>query len=380
MTVRILFVHRVGGLGDRIRIENILAFLRQSGFNVKQVALPSMSLEYFRREDVGKFLVSLLPIHKLRPYDIRTRRLVSNFLNLNITKNFLDPIARRSDFDLILAETSPVGWLTLKSFKKSPKPLVLDVHGLAGSEAKGTGDKSWHLKEILEAELFKSCSHLLTVSEKMKEHITCTYKISESKVSVIYNGAYPQAHQATFNHPLKVVYAGLFAYWERVDDYLDIAKKANSSDFKFYLAGLGPMKKHILTRIRKERIPIRYLGYVPRSTMLTVMSKMQIGIVPSTKDLARLVAFPIKVLDYMSCGLPVIAPRVGEWGRLLETEDCGIALEDDSIGEYIAALETMRRKDVWQQKSNNGVQAIKIKYDWNTVLLPLKNLIIQLCH
>jgi glycosyltransferase involved in cell wall biosynthesis len=377
-TVRILFVHRLGGLGDRIRTESILTFLRESGFSVRQAILPSTSFEYLKKEGTAELLINSFPLHKIRPYDIRTRRLVSNFLSLNTTKNFLDRIGCKLDFDLILAETSLVGWQTLELFRRSSKPLVVDVHGLVGSEARGKGDKSWHIKEILETEVFKDCNHLLAVSEKMKEHITRTYKIPNNKVTVIYNGAYSQAHKAEFNHPLKVIYAGLFAYWERVDDYLEIAKKANSNDFKFYLAGFGPMKKHILTRMKRERIPIKYLGYLPRSIMLSVMSKMQIGIVPSTKDLTRLVAFPIKVLDYMSCGLPVVAPSVGDWGKLLETEGCGIALENDSISEYIAALGTIKSKDVWQEKSNNGIQAVKAKYNWNTVLLPLRDLMMQL--
>ena len=108
------------------------------------------------------------------------------------------------------------------------------------------------------------------------------------------------------------------------------------------------------------------------------MSKMQVGIAPSTKDTARLLAFPIKILDYMSCGLPVLAPKVGEWGKIIETENCGIALKDDSVENYVTALETLKRKDVWLDKSNNGIQAIKMKYNWNKVLSPLKSLIMHL--
>jgi hypothetical protein len=105
------------------------------------------------------------------------------------------------------------------------------------------------------------------------------------------------------------------------------------------------------------------------------MTRMQIGIAPSTRDIARLVAFPIKVLDYMSCGLPVLAPRVGDWGQMVEAEDCGIALTNDSFENYVDALGVLKGEEVWQEKSNNGLRAIRERYSWKRVLLPLYDLI-----
>nr|MDO8100871.1 glycosyltransferase family 4 protein [Candidatus Njordarchaeota archaeon] len=375
-TMRILFVHgTTGGLGDTIRVDTILKFLQKLGFNVYNVALPSISPRYIRRQGVSKTLTNLLPFHELRPFSLRDS--ILRYLEFNSARNFLDQITRNLDFNVILAETSLVGWLTLDIHKKSSKPLIVDVHGLAGAEAKGRNERSWHLKELLEAEIFNRCTHLLVVSYKMKEHVARHFKVPDDKIHVVHNGAEPQNLKAKFSHPLKVIYAGNFAYYERVDNYLEIAKKANQADFKFFLSGAGAMKKHILARIKREKIPIKYLGHVPRPMMLNILSEMQIGIAPSTKDLARLVAFPIKVLDYMSCGLPVITPNIGDWGKMIETKNCGVALEDDSTESYLAALETLKRKAEWKNKSNNGIQTIRTEYNWNEVLSPLRNLMTQ---
>jgi len=377
---RILFIYKaIGNLGDRIRIEQILKFLKRSGFELYETFLPSITFRYIKREglsNLSNILPNILPLHKQRLYS--SKRPIIHYLDLNLARNLLSKTIRNLNFDIVLAETSLVGWLTYSILKDSSTPLIVDVHGLAGLEAKGSRDKYWFIKEALEAEVFKNCNHLLVVSNKMKEYVVRRFDVRDGKVSVIYNGAEPQKHRAKFNYPLKVIYAGVFAYWEKVDDYLEIAKKADSNSFKFYLAGTGPMKKHILARIKRENIPIKYLGYIPRSKMLGVMSKMQVGIAPSTRDLARLVAFPIKVLDYMSCGLPVVAPLIGDWGKMIKTENCGITIEDDSVEKYITALETLKRKDVWLDKSNNGIRAIEMKYNWSKVLSPLKSIITHL--
>jgi glycosyltransferase involved in cell wall biosynthesis len=376
-TTRILFVHntRRGGLGDAIRVASILKFLQKSGFKVYEIVQRPVPLKHAIRHGAFRALISLLPFLRLKPNSLRGS--IRQYLSLCLARRFLDQTARDLDFDVILAEISMVGWLALGLCKKRSKPLIVDAHGLVGAQSKGGNQSSWQLRELLEAEVFKSCAHLLVVSYKMKEYIAHHFNIPDDKIHVVYNGADPQNLLARFSHPLKVIFAGNFAYWERVDDYLEIAKRANQRDFKFFLSGAGSMKKHILERIERERIPIRYLGQVPRPAMLNMLSEMQVGIAPSTRDLARLVAFPIKVLDYMSCGLPVITPNIGDWGKIVQKENCGIALEVDSTENYLAALETMKRRDEWQEKSNNGIQAIRTRYSWGRVLLPLRNLITQ---
>lgn len=375
---RILLIHgSASGLGDRIRIQQIIRFLKNSGFTVYEAVLPSLTFGYIKKEGISNILASIFPLHKFPIYNFKNP-ILQNF-NFTLALNFLKRIKRELEFDVIIAETSIIGWLALKVFGKNSAPLLVDVHGLAGAEARGYGERFWFVKEALEAEVFHGCTHLWVVSKRMREYIIQHFKISAGKITVIYNGAEPRKIKPNFADPLRVIYAGNFAYWERVDDFLDLAKIASSGAFRFYLAGAGLMKKRILYRIRSENIKVRYLGYIPRSRILGFMSKMQIGIAPSSKDLTRQVAFPIKVLDYMSCGLPVIAPRVGDWGEMIETKGCGIALKDDSVQNYLKALELLKRKDVWQDKSIKATRAIKNEYDWKRVLLPLKGLIKQLC-
>lgn len=374
MTPKVLLVHAsAGALGDRIRIEQIVRFLRDSALQVHEVLVPSISRGYIRKEGFSRIAASLAPPRQSRIYDLRNPLL--QHLNMTIAENHLLRLKRRLDYDVIIAESVFVGWLASKVFGDTSTPLIVDVHGLAGAEAKGSNNRFWHKKEALEAEVFKNCNYLLVVSNQMKRYLVRHFKISENKISVIYNGAEPQNVKAQYAYPLRVIYAGGFAYWERVDDYLNLAKGANPGDFRFYLAGTGALRKQILSRIRTEGIPVKYLGFMPRLAVLKLMTRMQIGIAPSTRDLARLVAFPIKVLDYMSCGLPVLAPRVGDWGQMVEAEDSGITLTDDSVESYIGALGVLKGKEVWQGKSNNGIRAIRERYSWKRVLSPLYDLI-----
>jgi glycosyltransferase involved in cell wall biosynthesis len=375
---RILLVYKSGGgpisFGDRFRAESILAFLRKNQFRVIEAPLTSLTRWGFWRT-----VPSLFPLYGKIP--AFSRRALLQWLDMSATINSLKMIIRKTKPDIVLAETSLVGWMAVHVCESFSIPCIIDCHGLAFAEARGMNYKHWQYLEYLEKEAFLKCDHLLVVSKRMKDYISQKYKVRSDKISVVPNGSSPQQFTANYRIPLRVIYAGIFSFWEKIDDFLDIAKQIanySSHKFKFYLAGAGPLKDRLLKRIRTEKIPVTYLGYIPRQKIFSVLSRMQIGIAPSTRDLARVVASPIKIFDYMASGLPVIAPKIGDWGEIIVEEDCGIALEDDSIENYIEALNILAQKDVWTIKSNNAINAIKQKYNWNNVLKPLVDVISNL--
>jgi glycosyltransferase involved in cell wall biosynthesis len=293
----------------------------------------------------------------------------------SISLNYL--IRRLHDLkpDVVLAETSLVGWVTVLASEKLFIPCVIDVHGLIFAEAKGWGRKDWSQKLTMEKEAFEKSNHLIVVSQRMKTYLSEKFGIPAEKMTIIPNGSDPQLSIAHYQYPLRVIYAGIFSYWEKVNDFLDIAKQADPATFNFYLAGEGPMKNQLLMRIQEEHIPIKYLGYIPKQQIREIFAQMQIGIAPSTRDLARQIASPIKIYDYLAAGLPVVTPQIGDWGDLIDNADCGITLKDDTVEEYVKALNSLACESEWIKKSHNAVKAIKEKYSWDLVLKPLYSIL-----
>jgi len=361
--------------GDSIRIKKILESLQESDMSVSDIRFPDRNY-LSTREGLKNISLSIFPPHKSDNLSLNfSRESVSLHLQFNISLNYLVHTFRRLKPDVLLAELSIVGWVTSIAAKKLSIPCIVDVHGLAFAETKGKGHKNWQQIMNIEKEAFENCDHLIVVSEKMKKYLSKVFKIPNKKMTVAPNGSDSQQSVAKYEHPLRVIYAGVFSYWEKVNDFLDIAKKVDRQTFKFYLAGAGPMKDELNKRIQDEKIPINYLGYIPKQKIHKLLSQMQIGIAPSTKDLARQVASPIKIFDYMASGLPVITPKVGDWGDIIKQENCGMALDDDSIESYVKALNTLAQENIWMVQSKNAVKAIQEKYSWAKVLEPITNLL-----
>lgn len=364
--------------GDSIRVEKISESIDKAGFQVLDVRFPLIDRNNLSTyEGLKTMFLNVFPPRKSDSLSLNfSRESVISHLEFNVSLNYLVRTFRRLKPEAILAETSIVGWVTSTAAKELSIPCIIDVHGLVFAEAKGWGRKNWHQTLNMEKEAFENCDHLIVVSEKMKEYLSREFKIPNKKMTVAPNGSDSQQSVAKYEHPLRVIYAGVFSYWEKVNDFLDIAKKADPHTFKFYLAGTGPMKNLLIKRIQDEKIPINYIGYVPRQKIHKLLSQMQIGIAPSTKDLARQVASPIKIFDYMASGLPVITPKIGDWGEIIKQENCGIALDDDNTENYVEALNTLAQENIWTTRSKNAIKAIQEKYNWAKVLEPITNLLL----
>jgi glycosyltransferase involved in cell wall biosynthesis len=290
-----------------------------------------------------------------------------------LLRNKIWHIAEKVRPELIFSVGSVVGWLSLLAGKKLSIPTVVDVHGLVGAEVKARKEKDWKLFYRRENEAFQESDRLIVVGALMKKVIQKAYGVPERKIIVAHNGADIRGEKAKYELPLKVIYAGTF--YPFVDGYLEIAKSANHDRFEFFLMGRGvrAREKTLFRRIRDEKISINCLGYKPRKEALAIMATMNVGVMPSDNNIARTIGFPIKVLDCMSLGLPVIVSKAMEISKVVEEEGCGFVAE--SMCEYLEALDLLVDEPVWSRQSLNGTRAVKLKYNWDTVLSPLEGVL-----
>jgi glycosyltransferase involved in cell wall biosynthesis len=251
-------------------------------------------------------------------------------------------------------------------------PLIADVHGLASAEY---AENPFHrvrpartrFLEKLEKIAFKKSAQLWLVSAPMLDHAV-RHGASRDNCVLVRNGADVQSKKARYANTFNVAYGGIFAFWEDVDSFLDLAKKGGAN---YHLAGGGPLKRHVENRLNKEKIALTYYGSLNRIKSLDFFTKMQVGVAPSVDALTRRVASPIKVFDYLACGLPVITPDVGEWADIVQAQDAGVVTEKSSGEAFFAALHELQDKKIWLEKSSNALRAIRETYHWQKVLAPI---------
>jgi glycosyltransferase involved in cell wall biosynthesis len=260
-------------------------------------------------------------------------------------------------------------------------PVITDVHSVVSVQYEGdtlgkvVKERLNYLRD-LERAVFEGSSGLIVISNPMKTYVIGRYDVRNSRVYVIPNGSDVRREVSEYREPLRAVFGGIFTYWENIDSFLDLAKLNKRA--LFYLAGDGPLKKHILKRIREEMLEVKYLGYLRHKDAIAEFSKMNVGIAPAVKTVNISFAYPIKVFDYLSCGLPVITPDFGEWAKVISKNRCGLVTKSSSANEFDECLNSFDRS-TWEEMSSNGLRVIRDQFNWN-LLLSRMDEVIQACQ
>lgn len=111
---------------------------------------------------------------------------------------------------------------------------------------------------------------------------------------------------------------------------------------------------------------VQEFGYVGRKRVSEIMARSFCGLVTLHGVANFLNSQPIKMFEYMSAGVPVIASNFPLWRKFIEENQCGICVDEsrpDEIAEAIRHLN--RRPDEVARMGNNGRRAVLEKYRWD---------------
>ena len=148
----------------------------------------------------------------------------------------------------------------------------------------------------------------------------------------------------------------------------EIIEAAKTSNTKLKLAGVFH-EQHLLEAINTPEFStnVEFLGYFNSTEVEKLLSKSFAGLVPLHPTLNFLDSLPIKLFEYMSAGIPVIASNFPLWRDIVEGNNCGICV--DPMNPYqIAEAMTFLKENPKEAKTmgDNGRKAVLEKYNWKS--------------
>ena len=203
--------------------------------------------------------------------------------------------------------------------------------------------------------------------------VTATEKIAkrfpESKTTVIYN--YPILDELVIENPLPqadkekaCVYVGGISpergFYQMVDAIgkspnvmLNVVGQVNSADFQKYISEKNLEKQVFL------------VGRQGRNEVARYLNKARLGLVLLHPTQNHFWSYPIKMFEYMSIGLPVIASDFPQWREIIEKSDCGLLVNPLNVDEIVNAIDLIVSDDVLAKRlGENGRKAIFSTYNW----------------
>jgi glycosyltransferase involved in cell wall biosynthesis len=204
------------------------------------------------------------------------------------------------------------------------------------------------------------------VSEEMEGYARAFLGLD--RTYVVPNGSDPHAFSPDRRDPslfgdgrFKAIWCGSVEYrWQGINLVRRVAERLREVDREILLLATaeGPSTENL-----------RCLGRIPYSEMPRYIASADVGLcLYEEVDFYPGFYFsPLKLFDYMACGLPIVGSDVGQIRRVLAESGGGILTGTDVDGVVDALRLLKRDRRLRQDMGGRGREAVIARYNWDAV-------------
>ena len=187
-----------------------------------------------------------------------------------------------------------------------------------------------------------------------------------------FSGPQPlvQEHRTTSKNRFAVVFVGSLKPWHGVGDLLRAFQilRSRVPYATLTVIGNGPMKPAVeKLRQRMGRDVVRLMGEVRHNEVPALLRAADVGVAPYP-NLDPFYFSPMKVIEYMAAGLPVVASSIGQLDELIEHEHHGLLTQPGDPVGFADALERLFQDRKMRSRLGRKAQLRALrKYTWQGV-------------
>lgn len=177
-----------------------------------------------------------------------------------------------------------------------------------------------------------------------------------------------QQSSRTTPRSLKLVYHGTVAERLGVDLAIRAVEKLSGRlpDLEFHIWGGGEHLDYCVRLAEVLNIANRvyFKQSVPLDVLPKVLREMDIGIIPNRNNIATQIMLPVKMLEYVAMGIPVIAPRL----KTIEyyfSEDMVYYFEPENVDSMASAILKLYKDKSAREKQAEKAKAFLDRYGWD---------------
>ncbi|QWW19006.1 glycosyltransferase family 4 protein [Schaalia sp. 19OD2882] len=165
-----------------------------------------------------------------------------------------------------------------------------------------------------------------------------------------------------------VTFVGTLKPWHGVDDLLRAAALSHGG-WQLRIVGDGPQRTHVETRARELGLDVDFRGAVAPDQVPEHLSGSAIAVAPYPRVQRTEEHYfsPLKVLEYMAAGLPVVASRIGQIPSLLA--GAGLLVNPSDPQALADALDSLAADPERRRLLGAKARATAVSlHDWSRVV------------
>lgn len=264
--------------------------------------------------------------------------------------------------------------------KKIKIPYVLEVNApLSYEMGRHYSRINQEIGKIIERKLFNGADRIIVVSNILKKYLL-NQGVGEEKIKVVQNGVDEKLFNPTISgesvrkkyhleNEEVIGFAGsLHQEWQGIGDLLKAAKIICSikPSMRFLIVGNTEGQEEIFKSAPDNVI---FTGLVNHSEVPRYLAAADVLVAPYKleNDLKNIGFYnsPVKLLEYMAMGKPIIASRIGQIEEILEHRKTGLLTEPGNYKDLVANISILAEDE--QLKKKLGTYArneAENKYTW----------------
>jgi glycosyltransferase involved in cell wall biosynthesis len=327
----------------------------------------------------------------IRPeYRSRFRRLIFRELldGIKVVRTWLLPFPNRKSYERILnycsfcvsaaiagsflrqpdavIATSPQllvglsGWWIAKVKKV---PLILEIRDLwpESLAAVGVGNPNSLLHRTLgkiAGFLYRQADHVVVVTPAFRDYLIKNWRVPGEKISIVQNGVETELFSPGDSGPLLpslnaegrfvVSYIGTLGLAHGLQTVIAAAENLQNAEpnVLFLLVGEGADRERILELAKSKNLTnVRFVSQQPREKIPAYIAASDACLVLLKKSDVFKTVIPTKMLEFMSCGRPVILGVNGQAREILEQCRGGIYVEPENPVALCEAIRKLQQQE-----------------------------------
>lgn len=376
---------------DRIYWKEALS-LQKAGYSVTHISIGTSSFEMLTKEGIQAIQIAQKRYFK-NPYGDKAFRLLT--LKKSIAQKVFEKASElKADvYHLHDLQLNKIGQ-KLKELPHRPK-VIYDVHEPYPITLSTYLGKNPIIKVIYQ--LFRLFIHHWELSKARNyDQIIATEKIVARKfknenpnvpVEIIYNYSELKVNQpAESKCEYDFIYCGGIMERRGVLQIIEAIKLLNEAGLPSRTLFIGPIKgaglkskidQLIQTYQLSENITFQHS--VPYDEVAEWYTKARIGFCLFNNTQVNHIIMPIKLFEYLVCGLPVICSNFGKMKEVTEANNTGIMVDPDNPQELVRAMKEL----LTNQEKYNALQTNCLKaapnYRWEIMEKRLVELYKNIC-
>ena len=265
-------------------------------------------------------------------------------------------------------------------------PFVLEVNADLLEQRKFKGIPERGLRRLFAVWATRMCfnaaAKIICISVGLKDHLSRTWNIEDSKLIVLPCAADVEAFGLNLNsnhirrslglttEPV-VIWVGGFYPWHDLDLLLNSFTLVlqRHPDAKLILVGDGQTRQSIAQKVQENGLQqsVIMTGTIAHADVPEMLSIADIAVVPSTPVAASRggTGTPLKLFEYMAAGKAIVATAQNEAAEVIQDGHNGLLVEAGNVNRFAEAVLRLLNDPVERDRlgQNARQQAIQL-YSW----------------